>query len=254
MVLCASGMARSSLLFRIKAKTDGLLCRQLIDCLRLRHGVCCHVIIMWLSGLIRARFAFCIYPHVSMSSSSILIAATGRCRCLKIWTREFAVLKQRQSQHSWQSFSFRIYRCLSGSLWRDRSLVHITDPTQVCRSVSQLVGALSPVNHKGLHQGWTQTSLYLKVIHFTSHHTICLFVFLFLFVCLFVFLGGLLLFFAYLYSAGTQHGNLHPAGWPILFCGPTQEPLLATANTGKTRKRFGENAGEWTGKLEISKE
>ena len=37
--------------------------------------------------------------------------------------------------------------------------------------VSSLVGALSPVNHKGLHQGWTQTSLYLQVIHFTSHHT-----------------------------------------------------------------------------------
>ena len=31
-----------------------------------------------------------------------------------------------------------------------------------------------------------------------------------------------MVFLAYLYSAGTQHGNLHPAGWPILFCGPTQ--------------------------------
>ena len=45
-------------------------------------------------------------------------------------------------------------------------------------------------------------------------------------------------FLAYLYSVGTQHGNLHPAGWPILFCGPTQKPVLATANTGKTRERF----------------
>ena len=34
-----------------------------------------------------------------------------------------------------------------------------------------LRGALSPVSHKGLHQGWTQTSLYLQVIHFRSHHT-----------------------------------------------------------------------------------
>ena len=33
-------------------------------------------------------------------------------------------------------------------------------------------------------------------------------------------------------------GNLHPAGCPILFCGPTQEPVLATANTGKTREKF----------------
>ena len=39
------------------------------------------------------------------------------------------------------------------------------------REVSYLVGALSPVNHKGLHQGETQTSLYLQVIHFTSHYT-----------------------------------------------------------------------------------
>ena len=34
-----------------------------------------------------------------------------------------------------------------------------------------LVGALSPVNHEGLHQGWTQTSFYLQVIHFTSLYT-----------------------------------------------------------------------------------
>ena len=59
---------------------------------------------------------------------------------------------------------------------------------------------------------------------------------------------------AYLYSAGTQHGNLHPAGGPTLFCGPTQELALATANTGKKIGRgFGINAGEWTGMAEISK-
>ena len=33
-----------------------------------------------------------------------------------------------------------------------------------------LVGALSPVNHKGLHQGWQQTLSYLHVIHSTSHY------------------------------------------------------------------------------------
>ena len=43
-------------------------------------------------------------------------------------------------------------------------------------------------------------------------------------------------FLAYLYPPGTQHGNLHPAGGPISFCGPTQEPVLATANTGKNRE------------------
>ena len=93
-----------------------------------------------------------------------------------------------------------------------------------------LVGALSPVSHKGLHQGWTQTSIYLQVIYFTSH-----------------------VFWAYLYSAGTQHGILHPAGWSILFCGLTQEPVLVTANAGKNRERFWKNAGEWTGRVEIRK-
>ena len=86
--------------------------------------------------------------------------------------------------------------------------------------LSLLVGALSTVNHKGLHQGWTQTSLYLQVIYFTSHYTTSH------------------VFWAYLYSAGTRHGNLHPTGWPILSCGPTLEPVLATANTRKNRERF----------------
>ena len=58
-------------------------------------------------------------------------------------------------------------------------------------------------------------------------------------------------FEAYLYSVGTQHENLQSAGWPILFCGPTQEPVLATANTEKNRERFWKNAGEWTGRVEI---
>ena len=51
-------------------------------------------------------------------------------------------------------------------------------------------------------------------------------------------------FLAYLYAAGTQHGNLHPAGLPILLCRPTQE---------KIGRGFGKNAGEWTGSVEISK-
>ena len=38
--------------------------------------------------------------------------------------------------------------------------------------ISYLVGALNPVNHKGLNESWTQTSHYLKVINFTSHLTI----------------------------------------------------------------------------------
>ena len=81
---------------------------------------------------------------------------------------------------------------------------------QFTQFVNKLVSALSPVNHKGLHQDWTQTSLYLQVIHFKSHHHTTSHA-----------------FWAYLYSAGTQHGNLHPAGWPILFCGPTQKPCVS---------------------------
>ena len=71
---------------------------------------------------------------------------------------------------------------------------------------------------------------------------------------MFLLLLLLLLFLAYLYSADTQYGNQHPAGWPILFCGPTQEPVLAAANTGETPERFWKNAGEWTGRIEISDE
>ena len=101
---------------------------------------------------------------------------------------------------------------------------------------------MSPVNYKGLHQGWTQTSLHLKVINFISHHTTSIFYYYYS--------------LAYLYSAGTQHGNLHPARWPVSFCGPTQEPVLAEANTGKNLRAVLEkkNAGEWTRRVEISED
>ena len=35
---------------------------------------------------------------------------------------------------------------------------------------------------------------------------------------------------------------------------PTQEPALATANTGKNQERFWKNAGKWSRRVEISKE
>ena len=63
-----------------------------------------------------------------------------------------------------------------------------------------------------------------------------------------------MLFLAYLYSAGTQHGKLHPAGWPILFSRPTQETVSVTANRKKIGRSFGKNAGELTGRVKISKE
>ena len=40
----------------------------------------------------------------------------------------------------------------------------------------------------------------------------------------------------------------------FLHYGPAQEQVLAISITGKTRKRFGKNAGEWTGRVKISKE
>ena len=45
-------------------------------------------------------------------------------------------------------------------------------------------------------------------------------------------------FGAYLYSADTQHGNLPPAGWPILLCGPTQETYVSHSQHRKNRERF----------------
>ena len=87
---------------------------------------------------------------------------------------------------------------------------------------SSWIQALSPVNHKGLHQGWTQTSLCLQVIHFTSHHTTSH------------------VFWAYLYSAGTQHGNLHPAGCDLFYsAGLHRNHVLVTANTGEIGTGFG---------------
>ena len=68
-----------------------------------------HVITMWLFGPIRARLTFCAYPHVSLSRSSMLNAATGRRRCSQIWIRDFAILKENQSQRSWRFFLFYIY-------------------------------------------------------------------------------------------------------------------------------------------------
>ena len=67
-------------------------------------------------------------------------------------------------------------------------------------------------------------------------------------------------FGAYLYSAGTQHGNLHQSSslwqwavWPILFCRSTQEPALATANAGKLGKGLWKNEGECAGRYKLAR-
>ena len=45
-------------------------------------------------------------------------------------------------------------------------------------------------------------------------------------------------FWAYLYSEGTQHRNLHLAGWPILFYGPTQEPCVRHSEHRRNWEKF----------------
>ena len=70
--------------------SDMVICGQSIDWL----SVCHHMTIMWLFGPIRAWLTFCGNPHVSVSSSSMLITVNGRCWCLQIWIQEFAILKQ----------------------------------------------------------------------------------------------------------------------------------------------------------------
>ena len=52
------------------------------------------------------------------------------------------------------------------------------------------------------------------------------------------------------------HSTREPASNRVTYFirGPTQEPMFATAITEKTWKRFWKNAGEQTGRVEISKE
>ena len=126
------------------------------------------------------------------------------------------------------------------------------DLQTIMSKVSSLAGALSPVNHKGLHHGWTQTSLYLPQritswlntnftlspshsFHKSSHHKS--------------------FSWAYFYSNG--YSTQEPASRRVTFF-----TLRAYTGTGVShsqhRKKLGavleKNAGEWTGRVEISKE
>ena len=118
--------------------------------------------------------------------------------------------------------------------WYKETLLGVLDNS----NVRVFVGTLSPVNHKGLHQGWTQTSLYLQVVHFTSHHTTSR-----VFCCLFkqVYIPRVL-------NTGTciHQGDLfYSAG--------------LHRNHSQHRKKLGEvsekkNAGDWSRRAEISEE
>ena len=102
-----------------------------------------------------------------------------------------------------------------------------------------LVGALSLVNHKGLHQGRTQTSIYLQVINFTSHHTTshgC---------CCWFFLG-------YYIQRALSTRTCIRQGDLSYSAGLHRNHVLATANAEEIGRAFGNYASEWTGRVEIS--
>ena len=52
----------------------------------------------------------------------------------------------------------------------------------------------------------------------------------------------------------TQHGNLCPAGWPIYSVGLPRNWYKPQLTQEKLGRGFGKHAGEWTGRIEISKE
>ena len=63
-------------------------------------------------------------------------------------------------------------------------------------------------------------------------------------------------FLSYLYSAGTQlnKGTCLWQGDLFYSTGLHRNHVLAIANTGKIWRGFGENAGEWTRRVETGKE
>ena len=89
---------------------------------------------------------------------------------------------------------------------------------------------------KGLHQDWTQTSLYLQVIYL---EVVILQV---------MFLEPIYIPWALNTGICIQQGDL------FYSAGLHRNHVLATANAWKNRERFWKNAGEWTGRVEISKE
>ena len=116
-VFCASGMVPSRRLFQMKTKSDVVICGQFINCLGLRLNVCCHEIVMWSTRDYLDQSKFC------WRSTAILMCQCQAHPCCsqrpgdvdasRLEIREFAILEQSQSQHSWRSFSPRIYRCFN---------------------------------------------------------------------------------------------------------------------------------------------
>ena len=111
---------------------------------------------------------------------------------------------------------------------------------------------------KKQHQGWKQTSIYLQVIYSTSHYTTRLF---------FTKLNSdsiisfrtqtqktIHMFWIMSIFRGNSARDPASSRVTISFCQPTQEPALATANTGKIGNVLEKNEGEWTERVKIGKE
>ena len=145
-------------------------------------------------------------------------------------------------QYDLRTHSFAKFTMFSRKKFRNKLTCYTNCPfhskqrCSFCMLVSQLVSALSPVNHKGLHQGRTQTSFSLHVINFTSHHTTS-HVFEPIYIPWALTTGTFIRQGDLFYSAGLHRNH-----------------VLAKANTGKMERSFGKNTGEWTRWVEISKE
>ena len=134
---------------------------------------------------------------------------------------------KRRNRLSITQANVQVYACILAQTQTQRYTFY-RRPSQ---RVSQLV-LLSPVSHKGLHQGWTQNFNLSPSysLHKSLYHSLFFFLSLSLSLSLSNHNSNSIhnfetqnqknnntCFGAYLYSASTQRGNLHPAGWPILF-------------------------------------
>ena len=173
------------------------------------------------------------WTHIALGSGQVLSTCTGRNKTLPPST-SLPVIGQIASVKM-------ASLCIYMSSYFEEWVNWCVEPSQALEIRSGLKEwvswCLSPVNHNGLHQGWTQTSLYLQVIHFTSHQTT----------------SGVGFFFLCLFRG---HSTGEPASGriPILFCRPTQKPCVSHSQHRENRERFWKNAGEWTGRVEISTE
>ena len=121
------------------------------------------------------------------------------------------------------------------------------------RLISNLADALSPTDHKGLYQGWKQTSIHLLVIHSTNRHTTSFFFSNHNSNYIHNFgtqtqKNNSTCFGAHFYSVGTQHRNLHQSS--VTMSRMTYSILLAHTETGVSHSKYRNNSGEVLGRID----